>query len=76
MKKKILEILEEGKKYGYNNEAIANELLNLHSVSCTLPKTTPLNNEMDDYKKEFGDDALMHWIRGYDFLLNHVTKKT
>ncbi len=32
MKKKILEILEEGKKYGYNNEAIANELLNLHIV--------------------------------------------
>ena len=34
MKKEILEILEEGKKYGYNNEAIANELLNLHIVSC------------------------------------------
>lgn len=33
MKKKILKILEEGKKYGYNNEAIANELLNLHNVS-------------------------------------------
>ena len=32
MKKKILEILEEGKKYGYNNEVIANELLNLYSV--------------------------------------------
>jgi len=30
MKKKILEILEEGKKYGSTNEAIANELLILH----------------------------------------------
>ena len=33
MKKKILKILKEGKKCGYNNEAIANELLNLFSAS-------------------------------------------
>ena len=36
MKKKILKILEEGKKYGYNNEAIANEILNLHNISNML----------------------------------------
>ena len=33
MKEKILKILEEGKKYGYSNNAVAGELLNLFSVS-------------------------------------------
>jgi len=33
MKEQILKVLEEGKTYGYNNNAIANELLNLFSVS-------------------------------------------
>ena len=33
MKEQILQILEEGKKCGYGNNAIANELLNLFSVS-------------------------------------------
>ena len=42
MKKKILEILEEGKKYGYNNDAIANELLNLHSVSNICQCSDPV----------------------------------
>ena len=50
MKKKILEILEEGKKYGYNNEAIANELLNLHSVSDSLP----VSCTVEDDKGELG----------------------
>ena len=36
MKEKILKILEEGKKFGYNNEAIANELLSLFNVSVSF----------------------------------------
>ena len=55
MKKKILEILEEGKKYGYNNEAIANELFNLHIVSVSLPT----DEEITDWVcNEFKIDGL------------------
>lgn len=33
MKEQILKILDEGKKYGYSNEAITGELLCLYNVS-------------------------------------------
>lgn len=33
MKEKILKIIEEGKKYGYSNEAVTGELLCLFGVS-------------------------------------------
>lgn len=33
MKEQILKILDEGKKYGYSNEAVAGELLGLFGVS-------------------------------------------
>ena len=46
MKKKILEILEEGKVCGYNNEAIANEPLNLHSVSNCLSFKEQMNQDL------------------------------
>lgn len=49
MKKKILKILKEGKKNGYKNEAIANELLNLFNVSNSDKKETP-----EEYEKRTG----------------------
>ena len=52
MKKKILEILEEGKKYGYNNEAIANELLNLHSVSVPFPSDKLIEERGKDFESK------------------------
>lgn len=54
MKEQILKILDEGKKYGYSNEAVAGELLGLFGVSkrTTCPKiktrkVTPQNCACD-----------------------------
>jgi len=44
MKEQIIKILKDGKKYGYNNEAVAGELLGLFMLndSALLGKFIPL----------------------------------
>ena len=44
MKEQIIKILKDGKKYGYNNKAVANELLGLFNLndSTLLNEFIPL----------------------------------
>jgi hypothetical protein len=49
MKEQILKILAEGKKYGYSNEAVAGELLDLFSVMASASPT--LDNIDYNYEK-------------------------
>lgn len=64
MRKKILEILKEGKKYGYNNEAIAYELLILHSVSKPLiPEGVTINSATSKEGFNFTDYEYREWLK-------------
>tara|TARA_R110002167_G_scaffold217769_1_gene422512 strand:+ start:463 stop:732 length:270 start_codon:yes stop_codon:yes gene_type:complete len=77
MRKKILEILKEGKKYGYNNEAIAYELLILHSVllSETLEEAENKATEIDDGKSDHSLGESQGFESGANWVIERIKDK-
>jgi len=77
MRKKILEILKEGKKYGYNDEAIAYELLILHSVmlSETLDEAEKIATEIDNGKSGHSLGESQGFESGAEWVIERIKEK-